>query len=76
MTARARKSTSMTLDPALLDEARQLGINISRAAESGVAAAISAERARQWKAQHAGAIADYNAFIDTQGVPLADRRKF
>ncbi len=71
-----KKSTSMTLDGAILEEARDLGINVSRAAEHGVIAAIRAERARLWKAQNAGAIADYNAFVDAGGVPLAAHRKF
>lgn len=41
-----RRSTSLTLDRALLDEARALGVNVSRAAEAGVAAAVRAARAR------------------------------
>jgi antitoxin CcdA len=72
----ARKSTSMTLDGAVLEEARQLGINVSQAAESGVVAAIRAERARIWKEENAGAIDDYNAFIEANGIPLAQFRKF
>jgi len=72
----AKKSTSMTLDRSVLDEARQLGVNISRAAEGGVIAAIRAERARIWRQQNAGAIADYNAMIEKSGVPLAEFRKF
>ena len=72
----AKRATSMTLDSAVLDEARRLGINVSQAAESGVIAAIRAERARLWKQENAGAITDYNAFIEANGVPLADFRKF
>ena len=71
-----RKSTSMTLNGAVLEEARRLGINVSQAAEGGVIAAIRAERARIWKQENAGAIADYNAFIEANGVPLARFRKF
>ena len=41
----SRRSTSMSLDAAILDEARQLGINLSQAAESGLVAAIRAELA-------------------------------
>ena len=66
----------MTLDSAVLDEARALGINISRAAEDGVITAIRTSRARLWKEANAGAIDDYNAMIETGGVPLADYRKF
>jgi antitoxin CcdA len=71
-----KRSTSMTLDRTVLEEARQLGINVSRAAEDGVIAAIRAERARLWKQENAEAIADYNAFVEANGVPLAELRKF
>lgn len=76
MAGSTRKSTSMTLDRALLDEARELGINISKAAEEGVSTAVRHERGRRWREENAGAIADYNAFIETHGVPLAGHRKF
>lgn len=72
----AKKSTSMTLDGSVLQEARRLGINVSQAAEGGVIAAIRAERAKAWKQENAGAIADYNAFVELNGVPLAEFRKF
>lgn len=72
----AKKSTSMTLDREVLEEARQLGINISKAAEGGVIAAIRTERSRIWKQENAGAIADYNAFVEKTGVPLSEFRKF
>jgi post-segregation antitoxin (ccd killing protein) len=38
--------TTFTLDDALADQARQLGVNISAAARDGVAAAVRAARAR------------------------------
>lgn len=68
--------TSMTLDRSVLDEARSLGINVSRAAETGIQAAIRARRAELWKQENAGAIADYNDWIAREGVPLSDLRKF
>lgn len=76
MTATARKSTSMTIDPALLGAARELGINISRAAEAGVAQAVQAARAARWQAENQAAISQYNDLIDRDGVPLAEYRKF
>jgi antitoxin CcdA len=76
-TARApRRSTSLTLDGRLLDEARGLGVNVSRAAEDGVALAIRAARARRWREENAAAIDDYNHFVDARGVPLSEYRKF
>jgi antitoxin CcdA len=70
-----RQATSMTLDRALLDEARGMGINLSRAAERGIRLAIREEQARRWRAENEGAIDDYNAFV-AESVPLAGFRKF
>ena len=71
-----RRSTSLTLDRALLDQAKELGVNISRAAEAGVAAAVKAERARRWKVDNAEAVAAYNKWIEENGIPTASVRLF
>lgn len=66
----------MTLDAPLLDEARALGVNLSRAAEEGLLAAVKAERKRRWVEENAEFIRDYNKWIAENGVPLAEFRKF
>lgn len=71
-----RRSTSMTLDAAVLDEARALGVNVSRAAEQGVAAAVRAARAERWRRDNAEAIASHNRWVEENGIPLAEYRKF
>ena len=71
-----RRSTSLTLDRGIVDEARELGVNVSRAAEEGVRTAVRAARARRWQAENADAMADYNRFVEANGVPLAEFRKF
>ncbi len=71
-----RRSTSLTLDRALLDEARALKVNISRAAETGLASAVRAARAKAWQEENADAIASYNAYVEAHGIPLAQYRKF
>ena len=76
MPSAARRSTSLTLDRALLDEAKDLGINISRAAEKGIAADLKAAREAKWREENAGAIAKLNAYVEEHGVPFADLRKF
>jgi antitoxin CcdA len=76
MPAAARRSTSLTLDARLLDEAKALGVNVSRAAEEGVALAIRAARTRHWREENAEAIADYNRFVEAARPPLSDRRRF
>ncbi len=76
MVATRRRSTSLTLDRQLLDEARTLGVNISRAAEIGLAAEVRTARAERWRHENAAAIAEYNAFVERSGVPLRSARKF
>jgi antitoxin CcdA len=71
-----RRATSMTLDAALLDEARALGVNLSRAAEEGILAQVRTARAKRWKEENADAIADYNKWVEENGVPLSQFRKF
>ncbi len=69
-----RRATSMTLDASLLDEARALGVNLSRAAEEGILLQVRAERARRWKEENAEAIEDYNHWIEENGIPNMEIR--
>jgi len=69
-----RRATSMTLDVALLDEARALGVNVSRAAEEGILAQVRSERARRWKEENVEFIRDYNDWIAENGIPNSDIR--
>lgn len=71
-----RRSTSLTLNRRLLDEARALGVNVSRAAEEGVVRAVAAARARRWREENHEAVETFNRFIDRDGLPLAELRKF
>jgi antitoxin CcdA len=74
--ANARKATNLTLDSALLEEARALKLNVSRAAEVGIAEAVKAEKSRLWQRENAEAIESANAWLDTNGLPLKDQRLF
>ena len=51
-----RRPTNVSLDAALVDEAKALGINISKACDDGLAAANKQERERRWLEENAGAI--------------------
>ena len=76
MPAPSRRATSLTMDRQLLDDARALGVNVSRAAEAGVATALKQARTEAWKRENAGAISDFNAFIEENGLPLSKFRQF
>lgn len=72
----ARKAANLSLDSALLAQARELDINLSRAAEDGIAKAVKAERERRWLEENADAIRAENDYIEKNGLPLAKYRQF
>lgn len=73
---RRRRATNISLDPKLVEEARELGINVSQACELGLAKANKVERERRWREEHADAIASSNAYVEKHGLPLAKYRMF
>jgi antitoxin CcdA len=72
----ARRPTNVSLPVSLIEDARLLDINLSRACEQGIVVAIKAERERRWKDQNKEAIEDYNRWVDENGLPLAEFRQF
>lgn len=77
MNARSpRKTTNISLDAQLLDEARALGINISRACERGLASEIAQVRSRLWREENREAMEVSNAYAERHGLPLASHRLF
>ena len=72
----ARKATNVTLGEALLAEAKSLNINISQAAEAGLARAVAERRAEMWLAENRGALDSSNAYVEANGLPLARYRAF
>jgi antitoxin CcdA len=71
-----RRATNVSLPARLVEEARSLGVNLSRACESGVEMALKAERERRWKIENAGAIEAYNRWVEEHGLPLDAFRQF
>lgn len=71
-----RKSANLSLDTKIVADARELGINISRAAEKGLLSEIKAERERRWREENAEAIAAANEYVEKHGLPLAKYRQF
>ncbi len=70
------RAARLTLDPVLLEEARALGVDIPRAVEAGLRAALKQARTEAWKRENAEAIAAYNDYIEKYGLPLEKYRKF
>lgn len=76
MPSTARKAENLSLDGALVEQAKELKINISRAAEESISHAIKAERERLWRLENAEAIRQSNEYVEKHGLPLAQYRTF
>ena len=72
----ARKPTNLSLDKALLAEAKALNINLSQAAELGLRQEVARVRTEKWKAENAAAIESSNTWVDRRGLPLDKYRQF
>ena len=73
---RPRRATNVSLDPQLVEDARLLDVNVSRACEQGLIEQIAIARAARWLAENGEAIAASNAYADTHELPLAAARLF
>lgn len=76
MSQLSRKSANLSLDSGLVSQARDLKINLSRAAEDGIGRAVKAEQERLWRLENAEAIAASNKYVEEHGLPLAKYRQF
>ena len=76
MSRSSRKPTNLTLDEDLVSAARALNVNVSRAAEEGIARAIRAERERRWREENAEAVRQSNDYVEKHGLPLSPHRQF
>ncbi len=76
MSQPSRKSANLSLDSGLLSQARDLKINVSRAAEDGIGRAVKAEQERLWRLENAEAIRLENEYVEKHGLPLAKYRQF
>lgn len=75
MSQPSRKPVNLSLDSALVSQARDLNINLSRAAEDGIERAIRSERERLWRIENAEAIEASNRYVEKHGLPLAKYRQ-
>jgi len=71
-----RRATNVSINAQLLAEARALDVNISRAAEQGLARAIAERRTALWLEENQAALESSNAYVEQYGLPLAQYRGF
>lgn len=65
-----RKRVNLTVREDVMKEARELGLNTSRAAEAGIEAAVREEKNRRWKEDNREAIKAHNERIAREGPLL------
>jgi antitoxin CcdA len=74
--AASKRATNVSLRADLIDEAKQLGINISEACEQGLEKEVAKTRAEQWLEENRAALESSNAYVEKRGLPLARYRQF
>ena len=65
-----RQRVNLTVREHVISDAQALGINISRAAEAGIEAALKAEQSRRWLEDNADAIRAHNERVEREGMAL------
>lgn len=63
-----RRPVTFTVRPELIQEARSLNLNASRAAEAGLEAAVKAAKEKAWLRDNQAAIQAYNERINREGM--------
>ncbi len=73
---RMKRAANLTIDAGLLEEAKALGVNLSRAFEESLRERVAQARRARWLEENAEAIAEHNERVAKRGV-FSDRlRRF
>ena len=71
-----RAPINISLDPSLVAEARELGVNISKASAAGLQGAVARARSERWLAENKSALDSSSAYAETHDLPLRAMRQF
>ena len=71
-----KRATNVSLNSDLLEQAKALGINVSRACERGLADQIAELQRKRWLEENREALASSNAYVEAHGLPLARYRPY
>jgi antitoxin CcdA len=67
-----KRKTSLTLDASALDEAREMGLNVSALADEALKEAVRKARQQRWLEENAEAFKAQSEWHEKHGHPLAD----
>ena len=74
--SKPKRATNVSLAADLVNDARELGINVSEACQAGLAAEVKRAREAAWKVENREAIESSNEYVRKHGLPLAKYRQF
>ena len=66
-----RRSVNLTIRQDVMEAAKALDLNVSRAAEAGIVEAIRQARGKAWRKDNHQAIEAHNARVASEGVLLS-----
>lgn len=72
----SKRPTNVSVSAELLDQARELDVNLSATLEQALTDLIRRRRRDQWFAENRDAIAAYNAHVEESGVFSDGLRSF
>jgi antitoxin CcdA len=71
-----KKATNLSLNSKVLEKARELGMNVSQTVDALLAAEVRRCYWQKWNEENKDAVAEYNARIASEGLPLTKYRTF
>lgn len=72
----AKKATNLSINSDLLQQAKELKINLSQSLEEYLTQKIIEKKSEEWLAQNQDAIHDYNEVVKSRGVFSDGLRRF
>jgi antitoxin CcdA len=72
----SKRAANLTLSAEVLADAKELGINISKACDLHLRELVRKEKEARWKAEHADFIQAYNKTVAEESLPLDAWRTF
>ncbi len=70
-----RKPINLSIDSKLLDEAKTMDVNLSRAAKSGLKIAVAAAKTKLWAADNFFSLESSNEYVEKHGLPQNNYRQ-
>ena len=71
-----KRAANLSIDESLLAQAKELQVELSQAAEAGLAHAVAERRAEIWLKDNKDALESSNRYVEEHGLPLGRHRQF